>query len=156
MRPTHSQAIPYPAAQRLKFSTPDKSRGFNCSAEQGGSWWCKSCFGAKLIGIYLKQGHYSSAEGIRWYLWLGFEILLKLAEMKLKQRGKGRIHQIIFLLALIHAIFVRIHIISFVLQVLCIEYVLSVIAYFIFVAHLCSVQLVISFYIIVIILLFIL
>ena len=78
-----------------KFATPDNDNDNGCAARYLGSWWYGHCFQSKLTGNYNKPGHYVSGRGIHWYTWLGFAKSLKGAEMKLKQRGKGRTYQLL-------------------------------------------------------------
>ena len=78
-----------------KFATPDKDNNNGCVARWLGSWWYAGCFDAKLTGNYIKPGHFIYAKGIHWTTWLGFKTSLKGAEMKLKQRGKGRPYQLL-------------------------------------------------------------
>ena len=74
--------------QNMSFSTNDQDNdqglGWSCAISYQGAWWYNACHDSNLNGRYLKGSHSSSANGVNWYHWKGYQYSAKRAEMKIK------------------------------------------------------------------------
>ena len=67
------------------FDRDNDRNADNCAEKWTGAWWYKSCHHVNLNGQY-KYNSTTTANGIIWKAWHGYEYSLKKTEMKIRRR----------------------------------------------------------------------